>query len=87
MTTLLDLFKTMEYGPAPESPSAVNAWLEEHGRKFGQFINNEWVTPKAAKYYSSFNPSTGELLAETAQAEKKDVDAAFEGSELLAAAI
>ncbi len=77
MTTLLDLFKTMEYGPAPESPSAVNAWLEEHGRKFGLFINNEWVTPKAAKYYSSFNPSTGELLAETTQAEKKDVDAAI----------
>ena len=40
MPTLLDLFKTMEYGPAPESPSAVNAWLEEHGRKFGLFINN-----------------------------------------------
>ncbi len=76
MSTLLDLFKTMEYGPAPESPAAVNAWLEEHGRKFGQFINNEWGTSKGAKYYSSFNPSTGELLAETAQAEKKDVDAA-----------
>jgi len=75
--TLLDLFKTMEYGPAPESPAAVNAWLEEHGRKFGLFINNEWVTPKAAKYYSSYNPSSGELLAETAQAEKKDVDAAL----------
>ena len=77
MTTLLDLFKTMEYGPAPESPAAVNAWLDEHGRKFGLFINNEWVTPKAAKYYSSYNPSTGELIAETAQAEKKDVDAAI----------
>jgi aldehyde dehydrogenase (NAD+) len=77
MTTLLDLFKTMEYGPAPESPAAVNAWLDDHGRKFGLFINNEWVTPKAAKYYSSYNPSTGELLAETAQAEKKDVDAAI----------
>jgi aldehyde dehydrogenase (NAD+) len=76
MTTLLDLFKTMEYGPAPESPAAVNAWLEDHGRKFGLFINNEWVKPKGAKYYSSFNPSTGELIAETAQAEKKDVDAA-----------
>ena len=76
MTTLLDLFKTMEYGPAPESPAAVNAWLEDHGRKFGLFINNEWVKPRGAKYYSSFNPSTGELIAETAQAEKKDVDIA-----------
>ncbi len=76
MTTLIDLYKTMEYGPAPESPAAVNAWLEDHGRRFGLFINNEWVKPKGAKFYASFNPSTGELLAETAQAEKKDVDAA-----------
>ena len=77
MSTLLEIFKTMEYGPAPESPSAVNAWLDVHGRKFGLFINNEWVTPKGAKYYASFNPATGEQIAETAQAEKKDVDAAI----------
>ncbi|MEW5828748.1 MAG: aldehyde dehydrogenase family protein [Chloroflexota bacterium] len=76
MTTLLDLFKTMDYGPAPESPSAVNAWLDEHGRKFGLFINDQWVTPKDAKYYPSEDPSNGELLAETTQAGKPEVDAA-----------
>ncbi|RJP50827.1 MAG: aldehyde dehydrogenase family protein [Anaerolineaceae bacterium] len=76
MSTLLDLFKTMEYGPAPESPEAVKAWLDEHGRKFGLFINNEWVTPKGAKYYPSYDPSNGELLGETVQAGKKEVDAA-----------
>ncbi|MGC8856024.1 MAG: aldehyde dehydrogenase family protein [Anaerolineae bacterium] len=76
MSTLLDLFKTLEYGPAPESPSAVHAWLDDHGRKFGLFINNEWVTPKGAKYYPSYNPATGELLAETVQAGQKEVDAA-----------
>ncbi|NJC97206.1 MAG: aldehyde dehydrogenase [Anaerolineales bacterium] len=66
----------MEYGPAPESPDAVKAWLDEHGRKFGLFINNEWVTPKGAKYYPSYDPSSGELLGETVQAGKKEVDAA-----------
>ena len=76
MTTLLEIFKTMEYGPAPEFPSAVNAWLDEHNRKFGLFINNEWVTPKGAKYYASSDPSNGELLAETVQAGQKEVDAA-----------
>ncbi len=76
MSTLLEIFKTMEYGPAPESPAAVNAWLDEHGRKFGLFINNEWVTPKGAKYYPSYDPSNGELLGETVQAGKKEVDAA-----------
>jgi aldehyde dehydrogenase (NAD+) len=76
MSTLLDVFKSMQYGPAPESPAAVNAWLEEHGRKFGLFINNEWVTPKGAKYYQSFDPSSGALLGETVQATGKEVDAA-----------
>jgi aldehyde dehydrogenase (NAD+) len=76
MSKLLDIFKTMDYGPAPEAPDAVHAWLDEHGRKFGLFINNEWVTPKDAQTYPSLDPSNGELLAETAQAGQKDVDAA-----------
>ncbi len=76
MSTLLDLFKTLPYGPAPEAPDAVHAWLDARGRKFGLFINNEWVTPKGAKYYPSYNPANGELLAETVQAGQKDVDAA-----------
>ena len=76
MGELLELFKTMDYGPAPESPAAAKAWLEAHGRKFGLFINNEWVTPKGAKYYSSYDPSNGELLGETVQAGQKEVDQA-----------
>jgi aldehyde dehydrogenase (NAD+) len=76
MSTLLDVFKTMQYGPAPESPAAANAWLDEHGRKFGLFINNEWLAPKGAKYYPSYDPSNGELLGETVQAAQKEVDAA-----------
>ena len=56
MSTLLDVFKTMEYGPAPESPAAVNAWLDEHGRKFGLFINNQWVHPKGRKILSFLQP-------------------------------
>ena len=41
MSTILDLFKTMEYGPAPESPAAVNAWVDKHNLKFDLLINNE----------------------------------------------
>jgi aldehyde dehydrogenase (NAD+) len=76
MTTLLDIFKTMDYGPAPESSAAVRAWLDEHGRKFGLFINNQWVKPEETKTYPSIDPSNGESLAETAQAGQKEVDAA-----------
>ena len=63
MSKILEIFNTMEYGPAPEAPDAVKAWLDEHGRKFGLFINNEWVTPKGAKFYPSYDPANGELLS------------------------
>ncbi len=77
-----ELFKTMEYGPAPESPAAVNAWLEDHERKFGLFINNHWVFPAKAETYPSFNPATGDVLAETAQAGQPEVDAAVAAARL-----
>ncbi len=76
MSNLLELFKSMDYGPAPESASAVNAWLDEHGRKFGLFINNQWVFPPQAKYFPSYDPSNGALLGETVQAGQPEVDAA-----------
>lgn len=71
-----EIFKSMDYGPAPESPSAVHAWLDEHKRRFGLFIHNQWITPGAAEYYPSHNPATGEKLAETAQAGQAEVDQA-----------
>lgn len=76
MNKVLEIFNTMEYGPAPESADAARAWLDGHQRKFGLFINNEWTSPKGAKYYPSYDPSNGGLLAETTQAGKKEVDAA-----------
>jgi aldehyde dehydrogenase (NAD+) len=70
------VFKTMEYGPAPESASAAQAWLDAHERKFGLFINNEWVRPEGAAYYTSYNPANGQTLAETLQAGQPEVDQA-----------
>ncbi len=57
----------MEYGPAPESPSVANAWLDDHGRNFGHFINGQWVRPEGRKVYDTHNPATGEKLASTVQ--------------------
>lgn len=79
---VLEIFESMEYGPAPESPEAVNAWLEDHHHKFGLFINNRWIFPNKASYYPSFNPATGEKLAETVQAEKSQVDEAVAAARL-----
>jgi len=75
-----ELFKSMDYGPAPESPAAVQAWLAEHKQSFGLFINNEWITPKGAETYPSYNPATGEKLADTIQAGQKEVDDAVKAA-------
>ena len=73
---VIEVFKTMQYGPAPESSAAANAWLEDHQRKFGLFINNTWKYPGDADYLASYNPATGEKLADTVQAGQKEVDEA-----------
>ena len=74
--SLTEIFKTMDYGPAPESAAAVNAWLDQHDRQFGLFINNQWVTPEGIGFYASYDPATGEKLADTAQAGQEEVDTA-----------
>jgi aldehyde dehydrogenase (NAD+) len=74
-------FKSMEYGPAPESTDAAQAWLEENNHRFGLFINNTWQYPDDASYYKSYNPATGEKLAETVQAGQSEVDAAVEAAQ------
>ncbi len=61
------LFETLEYGPAPESPAVANAWLDDHGRNFGHFINNQWVKPSGRKTYDTVNPANGNKLATTIQ--------------------
>lgn len=66
-TSVKQVFKSLEYGPAPESPAVVNAWLDDHDRSFGHFINGDWVKPVGRKTYDTFNPATGEKIATTIQ--------------------
>ncbi len=74
--SVLELFESMQYGPAPESSAAAQAWLDDHNHKFGLFINNQWVTPSKAQYYPSYDPASGEKLAETLQAGQNEIDQA-----------
>ncbi len=71
-----EIFETNEYGPAPESAAAANAWLDDHGRKFGLFIDNQWVVPENVEFYPSLDPATGNKLADTVQAGQEQVDQA-----------
>ena len=77
MPSVSELFDTMAYGPAPESPEAVQRWLDDHDRRFDLFIDNQWHGPSdEGRYMEVRRPSTGEVLAEVADASEADVEAA-----------
>src|SRR3954467_10131017 len=75
MASVPEIFQTMAYGPAPESPALALAWLEQHRRAFGLFIGGEWTTP-GTETFETLNPATGKPLAWLTQAGTGDVDRA-----------
>lgn len=44
------------------------------------FYNSTWHAPKSAHYQETYNPGTGKVIAEVAQAGAQDVDAAVEAA-------
>ncbi len=72
---VMEIFNTMEYGPAPEAAAPGLTWISAH-EPFELFINNSWVKPASGQYMESINPATGKLLAQIASANSADVDAA-----------
>src|SRR6202795_4827282 len=45
-------------------------------RKYQLFIDGQWVDAESGKTFATPNPSTGETLAEVAEADKADIDKA-----------
>ncbi|MEP6756740.1 MAG: aldehyde dehydrogenase family protein [Chthonomonadales bacterium] len=80
MSSVAEKFESMEYGPAPEASGPANAFLDKHGRKFGQFIDGEFRHARGATYFETFNPATGEVLASVCQGTDADVDAAVKAA-------
>jgi len=74
MPSIKEILNTMEYGPAPESTKEAQAWLDQHGRSFGLFINNQWS--EAGELFASINPADASKLADLTQATASDVDRA-----------
>ena len=73
---ITDIYETMEYSPAPESPDLAFEWLKDRKAKFGLFINGKWYKAKSGKVFGTNNPATGEKLASISVAGKSDVDSA-----------
>ena len=72
-TRVAEIFKTMEYGPAPESDKEALAWLAKRER-FGHYIGGAWTTP--GKTFDITNPATGKVIARVTDGSKQEVDAA-----------
>jgi aldehyde dehydrogenase (NAD+) len=71
----------LEYGPAPESASVADKWIESHGGKFGLFVDGKWVSPPNRTYTDSVNPCNGKLLAKVVDGDpKEDVDLAVKSA-------
>ena len=64
-----------EYAPAPESTDHIQ--IED---QYSLFINGEFVKPERGKYFSTYNPATGEKLSEVAEADSADVDKAVKAA-------
>lgn len=74
--SVAEYFSSMEYGPAPEDDQPARAWLAQHESSFGQFIGGAWREPASGEHFESREPATGQLLAQIAQGDAADVDAA-----------
>ena len=48
--------------------------INDHGKKFGHFINNKWVHHDGRKTYETTAPATGQVLASTVQGTADDVN-------------
>ncbi len=78
--SVLEKYKTMEYGPAPEDPKETLVWLDSHKRSFSHFIAGNWRPPVEGKYFETADPATGEKIANVAQGSSADVDAAVKAA-------
>lgn len=78
--SVTEIFKSMEYGPAPESAENADAWLAERDRNFDLFIGGRWVKA-GGKSFSAHNPANGKKLASIAQATTSDVNEAVNAAE------
>jgi len=78
--SVIEKFKTMDYGPAPEDPKESLQWLERHHRRFGHFIGGVWKVPAEGSYFETSDPSTEEKIADVAQGSAADIDTAVKAA-------
>jgi len=79
-TKLKNFLARLDYGPAPESDAKARGWLAEHKPTFHHFVDGDWQKPCEDGYLLAMDPSTREVLAQTAKGSAKDVDDAMKAA-------
>src|SRR5690606_7388181 len=74
--SVLDYFSSMNYSPSLESDANARAWLDQHHRKFGHFIDGRFQDPAAGHWFDTFDPASGVVLAQVAAGSAYAIDAA-----------
>jgi aldehyde dehydrogenase (NAD+) len=75
-----EIYKSMTYGPAPESNKESIAFLDSYNRQFGNYINGNWQKPANNTWFDAENPATKEHLSKIAQSSATDVDQAVKAA-------
>jgi aldehyde dehydrogenase (NAD+) len=76
MSTVREIFETMEYGPAPEAPEVALEWLKKHEYRFRPFIGGRFREAPDASTFESINPRNGQPIAKLTECGQAEVDAA-----------
>ncbi|GAC1473154.1 MAG: aldehyde dehydrogenase family protein [Chloroflexota bacterium] len=77
--SVAEIFRTMAWGPAPETKAAALGWVEEH-EPLGLFINGKWTEGGSGERFEIVNPATGRPITTVTQAGTDDVNAAVEAA-------
>jgi aldehyde dehydrogenase (NAD+) len=76
MTTVSEIFQSMDWGPAPESDKPALSWLAKYNHTFGHYIGGRFTEPTDGALFDVINPSNRQRLARVSQGSTEEVDAA-----------
>ena len=76
MSKIIQNFKNISYGPAPEDSKDVMSWINSLNNPNHLFINGSWIKSKSSKKIQVINPATNKKLTSLSMANKADVNAA-----------
>jgi aldehyde dehydrogenase (NAD+) len=78
--TLQQEFEQLNYSQALESDVEAQAWLTQHQRRFGHYVNGVFVSQQGAQLQEVTNPATAELLAHIEVANADQIDQAVDAA-------